>query len=107
MKSGCKIYYAGDFDPEGLQIADKLICRYTGGTVQSWHMGCQDYWRIEKADDLSNIRLHKLKHIQFAKLQAIAARLYEEKKSAHQKLLVAAMQQDMLRVCMDAATSME
>lgn len=68
-ESHCKIYYVGDFDPEGLQIADKLLCRYSSGSVQSWHMSFHDYRCIEKVDDLSQLRLHKLKNIQSAELQ--------------------------------------
>ncbi len=98
-ESQCKIYYAGDFDPEGLQIADKLLCRYPSGSVQSWHMSCHDYRCIEKADDLSQLRLHKLKHIQSEELQEIAELLNREKKSAHQELLISAMQKDMIDFC--------
>lgn len=98
-ESRCKIYYAGDFDPEGLQIADKLLCRYPNGSVQSWHMSCHDYRCIEKADDLSQLRLHKLKHIQSEELQEIAELLNREKKSAHQELLISAMQKDMIDFC--------
>lgn len=98
-ESRCKIYYAGDFDPEGLQIADKLLCRYSSGSVQSWHMSCNDYRCIEKADDLSQLRLHKLKNIQSAELQEISELLNSEKKSAHQELLISAMQKDMIEFC--------
>ena len=98
-ESHCKIYYAGDFDPEGLQIADKLLCRYSDNTVQSWRMSCYDYNCIEKADDLSQIRLHKLKKIQSAELQEIAELLSSEKKSAHQELLISAMKKDMTEFC--------
>lgn len=30
VKGGAVIYYSGDFDPEGLQMAQKLIQRYPG-----------------------------------------------------------------------------
>lgn len=98
-KSNCKIYYAGDFDPEGLQIADKLLCRYSSESAQSWHMSCGDYRSIEKADDLSEKRLHKLKNIRSAELQEIAELLNKEKKSAHQELLIPAMQKDIRDLC--------
>ncbi len=40
--SGCSLYYAGDFDPEGLAIADRLWQTY-GDRFHLWHMTLQDY----------------------------------------------------------------
>lgn len=30
LKSGCKLYYCGDIDPEGIEIADRVIARGPG-----------------------------------------------------------------------------
>lgn len=98
-ESRCNIYYAGDFDPEGLQIADKLLCRYSGGSVKSWRMSCNDYCCIEKADDISQQRLNKLKNIQSAELRETAELLSREKRSAHQELLISAMRNDIIDFC--------
>ena len=41
-KSGTKVYYAGDLDPEGILIAQKLS-RYYKGEFHYWHMETEDY----------------------------------------------------------------
>ncbi len=41
-KSGARLFYSGDFDPEGLLIADKLKCRYGAG-LELWHYTGEDY----------------------------------------------------------------
>ena len=44
-KSGTKVYYAGDLDPEGILIAQKLS-RYYKGEFHYWHMETADYEKI-------------------------------------------------------------
>lgn len=61
--SGCRILYAGDFDPEGLQIADRILCRFSEYNVHSWHMTERDYISIEKGEAIFEKRLNKLKSI--------------------------------------------
>ena len=43
-QTNCQFYYAGDFDPEGLLIADRLWKEY-GDRVHFWHMDPQDYYK--------------------------------------------------------------
>ena len=40
--SGTVVYYAGDLDPEGLLIAQK-ISEYYAGEFHYWHMTVEDY----------------------------------------------------------------
>src|SRR5699024_1894792 len=44
VQKDCQLYYAGDFDPEGLSIADRLWQQY-GGRVRLWHVVPPDYRR--------------------------------------------------------------
>jgi uncharacterized protein (TIGR02679 family) len=96
VRSGCEILYAGDFDPEGLQIADKLINRYLNPQVHTWRMDTADYNSIEKADFISESRLKKLNTIVSDELHIIADELKISKKAAYQELLIPQMKDDML-----------
>lgn len=61
MENKCNIYYAGDFDPEGIQIAENLLHRYNSDRFHIWRMAAEDYISIEKSnEEISNQRLKKL-----------------------------------------------
>lgn len=96
VESGCEILYAGDFDPEGLQIADKLLRRYHNKKVHTWRMSREDYASIGKAEDISESRLKKLRTIGSDELKETAAELEASGKAAYQELLIPAMKKDML-----------
>lgn len=96
VRSGCEIFYAGDFDPEGLQIADKLLRRYDNKNVHTWRMSREDYASISKAEDISESRLKKLRTICSNELREIADELEASGKAAYQELLLPAMKNDML-----------
>ncbi len=98
INGGCTIYYAGDFDPEGLQIADKLLSRYPPGKVVSWRMSLEDYKGVQKSDDIiSRKRLNILKKIQSEQLLETARLIEKEKRAAYQELLIDNMIQDILK----------
>ena len=76
QKSGCQLYYAGDYDPEGLLIADKLKKKYP-----QLHLWC---YKIEYLDfiakqqkNISSKRIQLLQHIEDKKLQEIAHHILE------------------------------
>jgi hypothetical protein len=56
---GTIIYYSGDFDPEGLLIADRLCARY-GEQLRLWRYTPQDYEKAISAKVLNVVRLKKL-----------------------------------------------
>ena len=97
VMSGCEIFYAGDFDPEGLQIADKLLCRYSSGKVHSWRMTPEDYASIAKGDVISESRLKKLDSIVSDELKETARLLADTKRAGYQELLIAQMSEDMAK----------
>ena len=74
IKNLDKIYYAGDFDPEGLQIADKLKDLY--------------YEKIISDKELDLKRIGKLKSIKDKDLKDISNYLIKYKKAAYQELLI-------------------
>lgn len=60
--SGAALYYSGDFDPEGLLMADRLLQRYPG-QVKAWHFGLEDYQVSLSDQHMSATRLKKLEGI--------------------------------------------
>ncbi len=96
INNNCDIYYAGDFDPEGIQIADKLLCRYNSNKFHIWRMSCDDYFSIEKSEDkISEQRLKKLLKIKSSYLKEISDLITINKKIAYQELLIPKMIDDM------------
>lgn len=61
-KAGIKVYYAGDFDPEGLLIAQKVKQYYRGETVY-WKMSVQAYEKSKSAEKISEKRMKMLERI--------------------------------------------
>lgn len=51
VRAGCMLWYAGDFDPEGLMIAQKLKDRY-GEQLTFWHYEKEDYERAKSVNDV-------------------------------------------------------
>ncbi len=95
VKDGGIIYYAGDFDPEGLQIADRLITRYEPGKVIPWRMSPADYESIQKSSDtISDRRLHIMEQLQCQLLKQTAEKIMKTKKAAYQELLIDDMIKD-------------
>ncbi len=43
VSSGCQLFYSGDFDPEGFQMAVRLWRRYGAGNVAFWRYTVEDY----------------------------------------------------------------
>lgn len=92
--AGCKIFYGGDFDPEGLQIADKILRRFSEYDVHPWHMSAEDYNAIEKGGILSEKRLNKLNSVTSPELASAVNAIRSEKRAAYQELLVPQMSFD-------------
>ncbi len=57
-----KIWYAGDFDPEGLLIAQKIKAYYQGECVY-WHMSAADYEAGKSGQKISPRRMKMLSRI--------------------------------------------
>lgn len=81
------IYYSGDFDPEGLLIADKLIERY-GEKVKLWHFEINDYLKIISNKKIDGTRLKKLEKIKNSKLKQLGDLLKQNAFAAYQELLI-------------------
>lgn len=85
VRSGARLYYAGDFDPEGLQIAQQLKNRYAE-KLQLWHYDREDFdAACILAGDLSKRRKGKLKQLTDSKLLEMAQWIRTEHKLGYQE----------------------
>lgn len=90
--SQTKMYYNGDFDPEGIQIADKLKQRYKA--LQLWHYEVQDYLKIKEIVEIED-RLVKLNSIQSKEFATLIEVIKKEKVAGYQELLVEELMESM------------
>lgn len=77
-------YYAGDFDPEGLLIAQNLKERY-GKRLVLWNYQLEYYQKMKSEVVLSEERIKKLEKVHCRELQEIRAALEAEKKAGYQE----------------------
>jgi uncharacterized protein (TIGR02679 family) len=89
------IYYAGDFDPEGLLMAQRLIQRYPD-YVQPWRYQNSDYERCISDESISNDRLKQLNAITVPSLLPVRDAIYQMGKSGYQEEIIADMLSDMI-----------
>lgn len=59
VASGGRIFYSGDFDPEGLLIGQKLSERYQG-SFSFWHYSSEDYFKARSKKGISDHRMKQL-----------------------------------------------
>ena len=81
------IYYAGDFDPEGLQIAYKIKLKYKE-KVKFLLYDKEHYLKIKGENDIDDKRLKMLNSISCCDLNEIITEISKEKKAAYQELLI-------------------
>lgn len=84
---GNRIYYAGDFDPEGLLIAQKLK-KYYQGIFSYWHMELEDYQASQSQEKISEKRLASLNQIDDPLLNDIVERMGECKLAGYQEKII-------------------
>ena len=80
-------YYAGDFDPEGLLIAQTLKQRYKE-KLYLWKYQKEYYNEAKSEVILSEQRLKKLQNICVDELQEIKEVLLKEKRAGYQENMV-------------------
>lgn len=86
-EDGTQIFYAGDFDPEGLLIAQRLKMRYQE-QLKFWHYDLSDYEMALSSKEISNKRLKMLEKLKSPQLQQIAEQMKIEKKAGYQEMLM-------------------
>ena len=82
--------YAGDFDPEGLLIAQKLKVRY-GERLKLWKYEADLYETYLSEVELSDRRMKKLEQVSVQELQEIREAMYKKRRSAYQESMMEAL----------------
>ena len=86
VENGTFIYYSGDFDPEGLQMADSLKRRYDT-RLEFLEMTVSNYHKIKSEISIVS-RLNKLDRITSEKLLPLVEELRSYKTAGYQELLM-------------------
>jgi uncharacterized protein (TIGR02679 family) len=97
VKGGSEIYYSGDFDSEGLVIADKLKKRY-GEKLTLWHFTPEAYETVQSKKKLSVARLKKLDKIETLELKMLAEAIKKSGYCGYQEMLVDVYLKDIERL---------
>ncbi len=79
--------YAGDYDPEGLQIAQRLKECY-GERLRLWKYSREFYERYQSDVEISAKSLKKLEHVYLPELQEIKQAMLQKKKAAYQEAML-------------------
>lgn len=87
VKARSILYYAGDFDPEGLGMADRLVGRY-GSAVRLWHMDEVAYKKSKPSKELSKERIEKLSSITADELLGVTEEMRRFRRAGYQEALV-------------------
>lgn len=83
-ESGTEVWYAGDIDPEGLLIAQRLK-RYYRGKFHLWHMAAEDYKICISGEELSQRRIRMLDRIDEPELRETAELVKQKGKAGYQE----------------------
>lgn len=92
-ENGVHIYYSGDFDPEGLLIADKLKRRY-GEKLMLWRYSPIDYMKAISQNTASEARLKQLSNISSDELKQIAQLISDKGLCGYQEQLIDDLSKD-------------
>ncbi|MGI6449117.1 MAG: TIGR02679 family protein [Desulfitobacteriia bacterium] len=85
--AGTKIYYSGDFDPEGLLMAESLFKRYPG-SLTPWHYTVDAYLFSQPATKISAQRLKKLEKVQSPQLLPIKNKILASGLAGYQEGII-------------------
>lgn len=91
VASGATLCYSGDFDPEGILIAQQLL-RRCGKALRLWHFSRADYRSPSMA--LPEARLRKLQGVDHPQLRSLAEAMARQGRSLYQESFVEALWQD-------------
>ena len=94
VESGCTLHYAGDFDPEGLAMAVRLMERHPGNT-QLWRMDTASYRESISSVELGD-RLVKLNNISHPLVAELIDEMKRIGKAGYQEALLEKMAEDLM-----------
>ena len=82
-----EFWYAGDYDPEGLLIAQRLRERY-GERLRFWQYRREFYDRYRSDVEISDRSLKKLERVYCEELQEIRQAMARQRKAAYQEAMI-------------------
>ena len=85
VEQNVMVYYSGDIDPEGMQIADRLKIRY-GNNLKLIGFDKDTYYKNVSNVILNNSRIKKLDRLKSKELIDLAVVLRENKKVAYEEM---------------------
>lgn len=94
QEQGITLYYSGDFDPEGLQMAQNFLDRFPD-TGQLWRMDIETYQSFSSTTPVPEHRLGKLNSLSHPALQKVAQGLKARKKAVYQEQILSLLQKDL------------
>lgn len=94
VESGATIYYSGDYDPEGLLIAQRLSDRYPG-QVRPWRFGLDDYKGAVSQIAVSAKRLGQLLRVTSPDLLEVKEQLMSDGRAGYQEKILPSLLQDL------------
>ncbi len=93
-KDGVMVHYAGDFDPEGLCIAERVQQSLDPAQFSFWHMTEADYERAVSAKPIEARRLKMLDRLQDPMLQQTAAAIRQKGLAGYQENILSCYLED-------------
>ncbi|BAQ10200.1 hypothetical protein OXB_1729 [Bacillus sp. OxB-1] len=90
VEAGFQLHYSGDFDPEGLSMAQRLLERFPG-YVDLWCMDVNTYRLSKPLKKLEPERLSKLNGINHPSLIELSEAIKTEGKAGYQEAIVEGM----------------
>lgn len=93
IESGCTLHYAGDFDPEGIAMAVRLLERHPGN-IRLWRMDADSYRESVSSVELAD-RLGKLNNISHPLVSELLEDMNRLGKAGYQEALLEKMAEDL------------
>lgn len=87
VQEGCTLHYSGDFDPEGIGMAERLLHRYPNN-IRLWRMDKRDYMLTRPEVEISEARLKKLESIEHEQLAGVKDQMITDKKAGYQEAII-------------------
>lgn len=86
-KSDNEIYYSGDFDGEGIEMAQRILKRGKG-KIKLWRYGVEDYKKAMSHKKLSELSLKKLQKIDKEEMIELVKKVKMEGKVGYQESIL-------------------
>ncbi|WP_206808887.1 TIGR02679 family protein [Paradesulfitobacterium ferrireducens] len=95
IAEGVTLRYSGDFDPEGLLIAERLLLRYPG-KVRLWRYSIEEYRLALSHKRISDTRLKQLRKIKSIEFQNLAHEMEHTGRAGYQEGILELLKEDLI-----------